>query len=238
VESIFAQLSKACRELKVSLCGGHTEITHGLSRPIISGHMLGEVRPDAYVTSSGAQVGDALILTKGIAVEGTSLIAREKKAALRALFSPKEIARCANFLHSPGISVVKEAQLAIAAGGVHALHDPTEGGVATGLWELSQAADVGVYVDQASLPVLPECQKICRHFGLDPLGLIGSGSLLIAAAPEHSQKIVDRIKTNGIAATVIGSVVTAEEKCRMRAFDGTLQSLPTFARDEITRLFD
>ena len=238
VEMIFDQLSTACRQLGVCLCGGHTEITHGLDRPIVVGQMLGEVARDGYVTTSGAQPGDALILTKGIAVEGTALIAREKRDELSGVLTESDVERCANFLHDPGISVVKDARLALEIGGVHALHDPTEGGVATGLWELSQAAGVGLLIEEEHLPIFDECSLLCRHFGLDPLGLIGSGSLLIAAQPDLAASILRHLESGGIAAGVIGAVVPAEEGCSLRARDGNLYPLPTFARDEITRLFE
>jgi hydrogenase maturation factor len=237
-ESIFAQLSRACRQLGVSLCGGHTEITHGLERPIVVGQMLGEVAPDAYVTTGGAEVGDALILTKGFAVEGSAIIAKEKREQLRALLTEAQIARAANFLHAPGISVVREAQLALEAGGVHALHDPTEGGVATGLRELAHAAGVGLLIDEHRLPVLPECEVLCRHFGLDPLGLIGSGALLIASASDRAAAIVRRLRGEGVSATVIGQVVPPERGCVLRSVDQSERPLPVFARDEIARLFE
>ena len=237
VDGIFEQIAQACRPLGVSLCGGHTEITYGLDRPVVVGQMLGEVARDGYVTTSGARVGDALVLTKGIAVEGTAIIARERQDELRGVVSEAELRRCADFLHVPGISVVRDAEIAIRSGGVHALHDPTEGGVATGLWELAQAAKVGLVVDEARLPLLPECETLCRQFGLDPLGLIGSGSLLIAAGKDRADAIVERLESEGIAAAEIGEVVPAEEGCRMRSADGRLRPLPSFARDEITRLF-
>jgi hydrogenase expression/formation protein HypE len=238
VDTIFGQIAGACRGLGVSLCGGHTEITFGLDRPIVVGQMLGEVATDAYLTSRGARVGDSLVLTKGIAVEGTAIIAREKRDELRGVLSEADLRRCAGFLHEPGISVVCDARLAIEAGGVHALHDPTEGGAATGLWELAEAAQVGLVVDEARLPLVPECATLCRRFGLDPLGLIASGSLVIAAARDRATAMVDHLKAEGIAAAEIGEVVPAEQGCRLRSADGSLRPLPTFARDEITRLFE
>jgi len=163
VESIFEQMADACHELDVTLCGGHTEITHGLDRPIVIGQMLGEVARDAYVSGAGARAGDVVILTKGIAVEGTALIARDKPAALAGLMSDAELARCAGFLRDPGISVVEDARLALQAGEVHALHDPTEGGVATGLWELAEAAALAwLWTANASrcCPSAPSCAAI------------------------------------------------------------------------------
>jgi len=238
VQTIFAQIATACDQLDISLCGGHTEITYGLDRPIVAGQMLGEVDRDRYVMATGAKVGDAILLTKGIAIEGTAIIAKEKSDELRDAMSEHELERCARFLHDPGISVVLEAQLAVEVGGVHALHDPTEGGVATGLWELAQASNVGLVIDEQQLPVVTECQTLCRHFGLDPLGVIASGSLLISAAEDRSQAIVDRLAEAGIDATLIGEVVPADQGCRMRSADGTSRPLPEFPRDEITRLFD
>lgn len=238
VESIYRQVSEACRQLGVSLCGGHTEITHGLDRPIVVGHMLGEAPRDGYLTASGVRVGDRLILTKGIAVEGTALIAREKRGELQTILTDDDLNRCAAFLHVPGISVVHEARLALEVGGVHALHDPTEGGLGTGLWEMAQAGGVGLAIDEASIRVLPECERICRYFRLDPLGLIGSGSLLISAAPDHADAIVRRLREQGVAAAVIGAVVPAEQGCVLRSAAGKERPLPQFARDEITRLFE
>jgi hydrogenase maturation factor len=151
--------------------------------------------------------------------------------------SSGELERCRNLLHVPGISVVKEAHLALEAGGVHAMHDPTEGGIATGLWEMAKAADVGLLVQEERLPILPECQTLCRHFALDPLGLIGSGSLLIAADQQSAAAIVERIRRESIAAEIVGCVVPQSDGCTLRGRDGRLRSLPVFARDEITRLF-
>jgi hydrogenase maturation factor len=238
VESIFEQMDAACGELGITLCGGHTEITHGLERPIVIGQMLGEVDHDAYLSGAGAREDDEIILTKGIALEGTALIAREKPASLAGVMDARELERCAGFLRDPGISVFKEARLAIEAGEVHALHDPTEGGLATGLRELAEAAGLGLRIERERIPVLPECRLMCRHLGLDPLGLIGSGSLLIAAAPGHAAAIVERLTAEGIPATVIGRLVSADEGRRLRAADGTLEPLPDFPRDEITRLYD
>ena len=236
-ESVFGQIDDACRQLGVSLCGGHTEITHGLDRPIVVGQMLGETAHGSCITAKGAKVGDIVLLTKGIAVEGTAIIAREKREELRELLSIDDLRRCAEFLHVPGISVVKDARLALETGGVHALHDPTEGGIATALWELAKASHVGLVVEEERLPILPECATLCRHFGLDPLGLIGSGSLLIAAARNVEEAVLEQLTTNGIAAQCIGEVVPFQQGCYMRSTDGALRPLPTFERDEITRLF-
>jgi hydrogenase expression/formation protein HypE len=221
----------------VAWCGGHTEIVPGLARPIVVGQVLGEVARDGWLTAAQAQSGDALILTKGIAIEGTALIARERRDELRGVLSAAELQRCAGLLDTPGISVVPDARVALETGGVHALHDPTEGGVAGGLWEMAQASGLGVAVHLQQLTILPECHVLCRHYDLDPLGLIASGSLLIAARPDRAAAIVERLHTAGIAAAEIGRLVPAAEGCTLHVAGRPACPLPRFACDEITRLF-
>ncbi len=236
VDIIFDQIAEACAELGVELVGGHTEITHGLDRPIVVGCMLGEVAPERLVRPDGARPGDGLLVTKGIAVEGTAIIAREKEDDLVGLDGAL-LEQCRAFLHDPGISVVRDAAVAMAAGDVHAMHDPTEGGLATGLWELVEAAGVGLAVDEAAIPILPETQVLCTRLGLDPLGLIASGALLLAVAPEDTAVILAALEKAGIAAAHIGHVVERERGVVLRSAAGE-RPLPRFERDEIARLFE
>jgi hydrogenase expression/formation protein HypE len=120
---------------------------------------------------------------------------------------------------------------------VHAMHDPTEGGLATGLWELAEAAGVGLEVEEAAIPVMPETQVLCARLGLDPLGLIGSGALLLVVAPGDVAAILAAMEKAGIAATRIGRVVERERGVVLRSAAGE-RSLPSFERDEIARLFE
>jgi len=237
VERIFEQLHAAGHALGVSLVGGHTEITHGLDRPIVIGAMLGEVAPERLVRSDGARPGDALILTKGICVEGTAILAQEFGDSLqRAGVDAALIARAARFLHDPGISIVRDAAIVARAGAVHAMHDPTEGGVATGIAEITGAAGVGAVLDVAALPVYPETRTFCDILGLDPLGLIASGSLLAAVAPGDADAVLAALQAEEISATRIGTV---RETPGVVVRDATGERpLPVFPRDEIARLFE
>jgi hydrogenase expression/formation protein HypE len=237
VEGIFSQLSDACRQLGVSLCGGHTEITYGLDRPIVVGHMLGEVERAGLVTTAGARVGDDIILTKGIAIEATSIIAQEKAGELAGKYSADFIARCQGFLHQPGISVVRDARIATAQARIHAMHDPTEGGLAMGLREVAQAAEAGLLVHRERIEILPETALLCAEYGLDPLGIIASGALLIVLSPQDSPRVIEKLDEAGVAAAVIGQVVTREEGLTLMA-GGVARDLPYFERDEIARLFE
>ncbi|HEX6212906.1 MAG TPA: AIR synthase family protein [Methylomirabilota bacterium] len=237
VRTLFGQLAEACEALEVALVGGHTEITHGLDRPIVAGTMLGEVARDRLVTTAGAQVGDAIVLTKGVPLEGAAIIAREKEAELRACGVPAAVIRRARgFLRTPGISVRPEAEIACELATVHAMHDPTEGGVATALHELAAAAGVGLRIDRDRITVLPEGRALCEAFGLDPLGTIASGALLMTLAPAEAGVVIHALAREAIDCHFIGQVVPPEQGVTLN--EGTRQwPLPTFARDEITRLF-
>jgi len=234
-ETIFHDTLKACESIGVSLIGGHTEITTGLTRPIVVGQMLGEVAKDKLIRADGAKPGDAIILTKGIAIEGTAVIARERASDLFTVMDEYTLARCRNFVYQPGISVLKEAIAATEAGVVHAMHDPTEGGLATALHELAWAAGVGVRVDAETIPVFAESQALCNHYHLDPLGLIASGALLIVAPTAETDRIVSALHAQAIAATVIGKITDKSHGVKMLSADG-LRSLPLFEQDELTRI--
>lgn len=237
VDNIFAQIAAACANLNITLAGGHTEITYGLDRPIVVGQMLGEVAKDRLVLTRGARPGDDLLLTKRIAVEATAIMAREKRAELAPLYSEAELDRLANFLRQPGISVVAEAQAAVAMGGVHAMHDPTEGGVATGLWELAKAAHVGLEIFEARLPYDPDCQALCQHFGLDPLGVIASGSLLLVVDSQITQLLYEKLSEMRLEVSLIGQVKEKTFGVQLVGPRGK-RLLPIFERDEITKLFE
>ncbi len=243
VDDIFDQIAQTCDQLGIALVGGHTEITHGFDRPVVVGFMLGDVAPDALVRPDGAQPGDALLLTKGVAVEGTAIIAREKgsdlaaRADLLTSVDPALVKRSRDFLHRPGISVVRDASIALEAGDVHAMHDPTEGGLATGLWELAEAAQVGLVVDEAAIPIFEETKVMCQALNLDPLGLIASGALLLAVAAADANTVQRALEKEGITTARIGRIVEREKGKTLRSVDGK-RPLPRFERDEIAQLFE
>ena len=236
-QTIFEQLLEACDSLGITLIGGHTEITYDLPRPIAMGALLGEVEKDRVVLSSGAQVGDSIVLTQGVAIEGTSILAREAEDVLVARgVSQEVIERAKSFLFTPGISVVRAATIACDTVDVHAMHDPTEGGVATALLELATAANVGLTVDAERIPVLPECRAICDALSLDALGLIASGALLATLPSPEAERLIAALNQDGIPASVIGRVTPASEGLRIVS-GGVECPLPAFERDELARFF-
>ena len=234
-EDIFSQIKGACASLSVALVGGHSEITYNLSRTIVSGHMLGEARKEDIVWPGGARPGDSLLVTRGIALEGTALLAREASDMLRAGgMTEFGIRNAAHLLESPGISVVHAARIACAAATIHAMHDPTEGGLATGLAEMASASAVGFLLDSAAVNVLPETRAVCNALGLDPLGLMASGSLLMAIDPDDVEAVQYALKIEGIPSHVVGRVTEADEGFQVHGSDG-LAEMPVFSRDEVAR---
>ena len=234
-EKIFQDTIKACKSIGVSLIGGHTEITGGLSRPIVVGQMLGEVDKHRLVRTNGARPGDAIILTKGIAIEGTAVIARERVDEMVQILGEQTLIRCRNFMYDPGLSVIKEALVASEHASVHAMHDPTEGGLATALHEVAWAANVGLRIQADTVPVFPETQAICNHYHLNPLGLIASGALLIILQANAAEKVLTQIRSQGIAATVIGEVTNKSKGVKLLTADGVVD-LPLYEQDELTRI--
>jgi hydrogenase maturation factor len=238
LDDIFGQVRGACAAVGATLVGGHTEVTQGLARPLLAGAMLGEVAKGRLVTTAGARPGDAVLLSKGIALEGSALLARECDEVLGARgVAPGVRRRARGFLHEPGISVLEDARLALEAAEVHAMHDPTEGGLATGLLELALAGAVGLRVERWAIPVLPECAAMCEALGLDPLGLIASGALLLACPSREAQAVLQAWRAAGLQGAAIGQVLPADAGCLL-VDGGQERPLPRFARDEIARVFD
>ena len=237
-EAIMQDVTLACGELGVTLCGGHTEITSGLDRPIVVGQMIGEVEPARLVRKDRIQLGDHILLTSGIAIEGTAILARERSERLRARIDANLLARAERLLVDPGISVVRAALTAADAGDVvHAMHDPTEGGLASGLSELVASSGFGVRVQRERIHVLPETAAISTVLGLDPLNLLASGALLIAVAPEATEVLIAGLHAKSVDAAMIGEIRPAMEGLTISE-GGRVTPLDVRDRDEIARAWD
>jgi len=237
VDSIFKQISNACKDLEIGLVGGHTEVTSGINRPIIIGQMLGEVEKSKLVKPDRIEIGDLVILTKGIAIEAVSILAREKEEELTKEFGIEFIKNAKNFLFEPGISVLEEALSATQVATIHAFHDPTEGGLANGLFELARAGLVGMEIDGKQIYIYPEAETICNHFQINPFGVIASGSLLIVANPVDADHIVRQFKQLNIPCAIIGSIISPENGVLLQE-DGKTKPFPYFERDEITKILE
>jgi len=236
-EAIMVDIEGTCAELGITVCGGHTEVTQGLDRPILVGQMLGEVAPPHLVRKDRLQAGDDVLLAGGAAIEGTAILARDRSAWLTGRVPPDLLARAQGFLIDPGISVVSAALAAAETGGVHGMHDPTEGGVVTGLCELVAPSGLGVRVVREQIRVFPETDAICAALTLDPLKLIASGGLLIAVAPASTVNVIGALDARGIPVSAIGHVCPAADGLTM-VRNGRVEPLRPADRDEITKAFE
>lgn len=203
-ERILAQIHQACGELGVLLVGGHTEMTPGLPRAMVAGFMVGRAVGKRVLTAGGVQAGDAIVLTKGVAIEGTAIIARQFERQLLKRLPRALVRRGKRFLDSPGIGVGPEARIALRHR-VHAMHDPTEGGLLNGLWEMSWASGLALHLRPDRVPVYPETEAICRCFDIDPLRLLASGALLLSCPKGAARGLLKALASEGIPASEIGS---------------------------------
>ncbi len=232
---VMRDLEAVCRRWGITLCGGHTEITDAVTRPVVNGMLAGTVKRADLIDKAAMRPGDRVLLTKGIAVEGTSIIAREFRDQLLEKGVPaEEIDRCSDFLSR--ISVLDEARIAAKCPGTSAMHDVTEGGVASALEELSIAGGHRIRVFVENIPVFPQTMAMCRLFDIHPLGLIGSGSLLICCREENVKDLIGEIFRAGVAVTMIGEVREAGTGIEALQ-EGQPAAWPRFEVDEITRLF-
>jgi hydrogenase maturation factor len=231
VETISSQMHHAAEKLGIAIVGGHCESTPGLANPIVVGCIMGLTEKGNYVTAAGAKPGDKIILTKSAGIEGTAILATDREEQLRAVFSQAMLDHAKSFYSQ--ISVVKDALTAYRAGGVHAMHDPTEGGILNGVHEMADAAGLGARVLAEKITVEPETAKICRFYEIDPLQLISSGALLIAASPGAAEKVVERLCEERIYADVIGEFTANPNKRLLVKGDGSVEMLPRPVSDHL-----
>ncbi len=224
LRTIVDSIHRAARELGIAVVGGHTGFYPGFVAPTIGGITVFAVtKKGRYVTPAGARPGDAVILTKGPAIETAALLSVLREEELRGRYPERLIKKAKALCRS--ISVVKDALAAVAAGGVTAMHDATEGGVVGGLYEIAAASGVGMEVDERRVLYPPEVQMVCEAFGLDPLHAIAEGSLLITARARAVAGVLRNLARAGIAASVIGRVTAQPRKRLLRRSDGRTERL-------------
>jgi hydrogenase expression/formation protein HypE len=219
-EIIVDSIHRTAMELEMTIVGGHTGYYPGFAAPTIGGITVFAVaHKDSYVTPAGARPGDDVILTKGPAIETAGILSvlREKELIEK---HPQERVEKAKSLCMQ-MTVVKDALVAMEAGGVTAMHDATEGGVIGGLFEIANASRVGMDIDESLFIYPDEVRMVCEAFSIDPVAAIAEGSLLITTRPTHSEKVIMKLKEVSIEASVIGRVTQNTGKRIMKRFGGT-----------------
>lgn len=236
LKKICDQIDRAAKLLEIAIVGGHTEVTPNLSHPIVVGCMFGLAKDGFYVTSAGAKPGDKIILTKGIGIEGTAILATDRRDVVKKSLGVDLAKRAEGFFEK--ISVVEDAMIAVEVGGVVAMHDPTEGGLAGGLHELADASNTGFRIYEDALIILPETSKICQLFEVDPLQLISSGSLLVIAKAEKAKAIVNALSRKDIEASIVGEVLKKSAGRKIISTDSSARDLPRPQSDHLWAALD
>jgi hydrogenase expression/formation protein HypE len=233
LQTIFEELNEASRKAGISWVGGHTEVTSTVNSIIISAQAIGFLRGKPTRTSD-AQPGERLVMSKWAALEATTLIAREKPDTSRKLLGDQGHRNVLNWLYEPGISILREGEI-LNGLGLSAAHDPTEGGIATGVHEIADRSSVGIRLYRERIPIRPETQSLCNHFGLDPLGALSSGVFLFTASPARAEKACRLLENGGVPAAIIGEITN--QRGVVELIDGgQRRALPVFTRDEIIKL--
>ena len=218
IRTLLADLSLACEAAGVGLIGGHTEVTDAVVRSVVSCTLIGSAPLEQIIPSDGAVDGDVIVQAGAAAVEGTAILGHPQ------------------LIDDPGVSIAAAARVLRGIEGVHAMHDVTEGGIATAALELAEAAGLQPQLDAEEIIWLPETLALREERDLDPLGLLGSGTLLAAVSPESLDRALAALSDASVQASPIGRV-TAGSRATLR-LGGQMGPLPRFARDEALRAFD
>lgn len=229
VRALFQGLYATLERIGAVLVGGHTEITHAVTQPVVIGQMLGLREDGKFIRTGGVKQGD-LILQVGVApIEGTAVLAREAASRLETVASvTREQARAA--LNNPGISVVEPALRATALGAT-AMHDPTEGGLSAGLYELAEASGIALALNADATLWFEPGMAVCRALDADPWGVLASGTLLAAFPPAIAAKALESLRTEGYTAAIIAQAVPG---AGVQRSDGV--AFPRYERDELSRI--
>lgn len=207
IRGIMEDMEETCKALEMEVIGGHTEITDVVSQPVLSVTGVGKMKREDALFARRLTPGQDLVVTKWIGLEGTSIVAKEKEAELRKVFSEPFIRTAQAF--DQYFSVVPESRTAMEHG-VSVMHDVTEGGIFGALWEMAEGAGVGLEIDLKKIPIRQETVEVCEQFGLNPYLLMSSGSMLIGT--EHGEILVRRLKEAGIPAVVIGQAMEGKDR--------------------------
>ncbi len=228
LERIMEDVRRACVELNLRLIGGHTEVTSAVEQPILVASIIGEAIGRVTPTTN-CKAGDLVLMTKTAGIEGTAIIASDYSHLLRGEMTREELRRARAFIKK--ISVVKEAIL--IADLVNAMHDPTEGGLTQGLWEMGEASRRGLKILGDRVPIAEETRRICKILKINPLNLISSGVLLAAVPRDRVKEVKKRLTDNKIPFSFIGEFTDGSE--RRMLINGDWQPIEP-VQDELWRL--
>lgn len=211
LKRIMEQMECACREAKMQILGGHTEVTAVVNQPVVNVAGVAKAKKGSLISTAGARAGMDIVVSKWVGIEGTMIFAKEKEAELKEHFPADFVDTAIGF--DRYLSVVPEAAVATQSS-VAAMHDVTEGGLFGALWEMAEASGVGLEIDLKKIPIRQETVEICEYFDVNPYGLISSGMMLMAS--EDGNALVHALAEANIPATVIGKATEGNDRVIVR----------------------
>ncbi|HPX96266.1 MAG TPA: AIR synthase family protein [Brevefilum fermentans] len=205
VKNIMTEIARAAKEINVTVIGGHTGYSANLDRPLVAVTALGTLGGRKPILTRGAQVGDLILVTKGIGLEGTGILASDFGNTARSLgLTESDIDRARALMNN--VSVIPEALL-LAQHGATSMHDVTRGGLLETLLEIAELSGVGLQVDYESVPIPEIVDRFASAFNFDPLKMISSGTLALTISAEHIEEAQQQLDEKQIPYAVIGKAV-------------------------------
>lgn len=236
LEEIMRDAGRAADEIGVSIIGGHTGYSSNLSRPLVAVTALGTLSHQNPVLTKGAHVDDHVFITKGIALEGTAILANDfAKTASQLGLSDQELAKARELIK--GVSIIPEA-LILAQQGATAMHDVTRGGLLETLLEVAKLSGVGIQVDTSRIPVLPVVSRFSKAFQFDPLKMISSGTLVATIPPEQVKAARRSLDDKGIPFADIGQIIEGKGVQIVQDGHFTLYQGIHCEEDELARMWE
>jgi len=209
LEIVWDAMHRECERLGISVICGHTARYENCHYPMVGGAtIIGIGEKDEYVTPRMARAGDKIIITKGPAIEATGIFATMFPQLIEKEFGHDFSEKAQQIFYN--MSVVEDAMTAVSVGvrenGVTAMHDATECGIWGGLYELAQAAGLGMRVEKERIVVEDCVEKICSYFGIDPYASISEGTLIIACREYKARQVVEALSQKGIKSSIVGEL--------------------------------
>lgn len=236
LQEIMQDASRAAQEIGVTIIGGHSGYSSNLSRPLVAVTALGVTFDQSPVCTRGARVGDHVFVTKGVALEGTAILANDFTHVARNFgISPAEMVEAGEVLKE--VSIIPEA-LALAKHEATSMHDVTRGGLMETLLEIAQLSEVGIQVDLAEVPIPAIVQRFSSAFKFDPLKMISSGTLVATIPPEHVKAAGDELSSLGILFSDIGLVCEGKGVKIVNQGQITLSEEIRCEEDELARMWE
>lgn len=229
LKELAEQIEEVCESIHIQVMGGHTEVTGAVKEPVLSVTAAGKVKEEHLLRTEYAKAGQDIVISKRIGIEGSVAIAAAKEKELLERFPKAMVDKVKGMLSD--CSALPEAALA-GKSGVSAMHDVSSGGIYGALYELSEAAGVGLEIDLRAIPIGQETVEICEYLGLNPYYLKSGGSMLMVC--DNGQELVRILEKEGIHGALIGR--TTSENAKAILNQGEISYLERPKADELLRV--